>query len=108
VELTATALSPRSLFWRRFETEGDNEGQSFDGESVSQSRLKDKAFSAFVDQNPRVELRQKTGSRLRKGLSIQWPVESPLFPNINDDLAGSGCAFDCSMSLLDRVETEMA
>jgi len=27
---------------------------------------------------------------------------------INNDLAGSGSAFDCGMSLLDRIETEMA
>jgi hypothetical protein len=29
-------------------------------------------------------------------------------PNINNDLAGSGSAFDCSMSLPDRVEIETA
>jgi hypothetical protein len=32
------------------------------GESVSQSVLKDKAFSALLDQNPRLELRPENGS----------------------------------------------
>ncbi len=36
------------------------------GESVSQSPLKDRAFSTFQDQNPPFELRRKMGFRLRQ------------------------------------------
>jgi hypothetical protein len=37
---------------------------SYGGESVSQSPLKDKAFSALLDQNPPFELRPEKGVRL--------------------------------------------
>jgi hypothetical protein len=45
----ATALSPHSLFCCRFETMGYKEEQCGGGESVSQSQLKDKAFSIFLN-----------------------------------------------------------
>jgi hypothetical protein len=58
-ELAATALPPHSLFCCRFETIGYKEEQCGGGEGVSQSPLKDKAFSTFLDQNPPFELRAK-------------------------------------------------
>jgi hypothetical protein len=36
------------------------------GESVSQSPLKDKAFSTFLDRNPQLELRPEMGFRRRR------------------------------------------
>jgi len=44
------------------------------GEGVSQSPLKYKAFSTFLDQNPPFELRPKMGFRLTKACPAQWPV----------------------------------
>jgi hypothetical protein len=45
------------------------------GESVSQSLLKDKAFSTFLDQNPPFELRPENGiSPSTKACAAQWPV----------------------------------
>ena len=45
------------------------------GESVSQSPLKDKAFSTFLDQNPPFELPPENGIPPRqKAYSTQWPV----------------------------------
>jgi hypothetical protein len=60
-ELDATALSSPSLFCCRFETIGYKEEQCGGGESVSQSPLKDKVFSTFLDKNPRFGLRPKNG-----------------------------------------------
>jgi hypothetical protein len=45
------------------------------GESVSQSPLKDKAFSTFQDQNPPFELPPKKWDFVSgKSLSVQWPA----------------------------------
>jgi hypothetical protein len=44
---------------------------TYGGESVSQSPLKDQAFSTFLDQNPPFELRPKMGFAFR-----QWPSTS--------------------------------
>ena len=45
------------------------------GEGVSQSPLKDQAFSTFLDQNPPFELRPENGiSPSTKACSAQWPV----------------------------------
>jgi hypothetical protein len=45
------------------------------GESVSQSLLKDKAFSTFLDQNPPFELPPENGiSPSTKACPAQWPV----------------------------------
>jgi hypothetical protein len=44
------------------------------GESVSQSLLKDKAFSTFLDQNLPFELPEKGISRSTKGCPAQWSV----------------------------------
>jgi hypothetical protein len=44
------------------------------GESVSQSPLKDKAFSTFLDQNPPLELRPENGISPSKACPVQWPV----------------------------------
>jgi hypothetical protein len=41
----------------------------YGGESVSQSPLKDRAFSTFQEQDPPFELRRKMGFRLDKSLS---------------------------------------
>jgi hypothetical protein len=47
------------------------ESIGYGGESVSQSPLKDQAFSTFLDQNPPFELPPEMGFRLR-----QKPVPS--------------------------------
>jgi hypothetical protein len=44
------------------------------GEGVSQSLLKDKAFSTFVDQNPPFGLPEKGISPSTKACPAQWPV----------------------------------
>jgi hypothetical protein len=45
------------------------------GEGVSQSLLKDKAFSTFLDQNPPFELPPENGiSPSTKACPAQWPV----------------------------------
>jgi hypothetical protein len=45
------------------------------GASVSQSPLKDKAFSTFLDQNPSFELPAENGiSPSTKACTVQWPV----------------------------------
>jgi hypothetical protein len=45
------------------------------GESVSQSPLKDQAFSTFLDQNPPFELPLENGiSPSTKACPAQWPV----------------------------------
>jgi hypothetical protein len=45
------------------------------GEGVSQSPLKDKAFSTFLDQNPPFELPPENGiSPSTKACPAQWPV----------------------------------
>jgi hypothetical protein len=45
------------------------------GESVSQSPLKDQAFSPFLDQNPLFELPPENGiSPSTKACPAQWPV----------------------------------
>jgi hypothetical protein len=45
------------------------------GESVSQSPLKDQAFSTFLDQNPLFELPPENGfSPSTKACPTQWPV----------------------------------
>src|SRR5579863_1675884 len=50
-----------SLFLLSIRTVGYKGEQCSGGESVSQSPLKDKAFSNFLDRNPPFELRPKTG-----------------------------------------------
>jgi hypothetical protein len=47
----------------------------YGGESVSQSPLKDNAFSTFLDQNPPFELPPKWNSAFgTKTCPAQWPV----------------------------------
>jgi hypothetical protein len=47
----------------------------YGGESVSQSPLKDQAFSTFLDQNPPFELLPENGiSPSTKACPAQWPV----------------------------------
>jgi hypothetical protein len=47
----------------------------YGGESVSQSPLKDQAFSTFLDQNPLFELPPENGfSPSTKACPTQWPV----------------------------------
>jgi hypothetical protein len=46
----------------------------YGGESVSQSPLKDQAFSIFLDQNPPFELQPKMGFASDKSLLRQSPV----------------------------------
>ena len=48
--------------------------RDFGGEGVSQSPLKDKVFSTFLDQNPPSELPPKMEFRLRQNCPAQWPV----------------------------------
>jgi hypothetical protein len=69
-----------SQLWRRF-SERFHRGsppkrpREAGGESVSQSLLKDKAFSTFLDQNPPFELRPENGiSPSTKACAAQWPV----------------------------------
>jgi len=44
------------------------------GESVSQSPLKDKAFSTFLDQNPPFELPENGDFAFEKACPAQWSV----------------------------------
>jgi hypothetical protein len=46
----------------------------YGGEGVSQSPLKDQAFSTFLDQNPPFELPPKWNSAFDKTCPAQWPV----------------------------------
>jgi hypothetical protein len=46
----------------------------YGGESVSQSQLKDNAFSISLHQNPPFELPPKMEFRLRQNCPAQWPV----------------------------------
>jgi hypothetical protein len=48
--------------------------KEFGGESVSQSPLKDKAFSTFLDQNPPFELPEKGDFAFDKSLSRPMSV----------------------------------
>jgi hypothetical protein len=53
----------------------DTVEKQFGGESVSQSLLKDKAFSTFLNQNPPFELPPENGiSPSTKACAAQWPV----------------------------------
>jgi hypothetical protein len=69
---TFVALIIALLSVRTFEYTGEQRGG---GESVSQSLLKDKAFSTFLDQNPPFELPPENGiSPSTKACPAQWPV----------------------------------
>ena len=46
----------------------------YGGEGVSQSPLKDKAFSTFLDRNPPFELTKKGDFAFDKACPDQWPV----------------------------------
>ena len=49
--------------------------EQYGGESVSQSSLKDQAFSTFLDQNPPFELPPENGiSPSTKACPVQWTV----------------------------------
>jgi hypothetical protein len=79
VLLSVRTIGYRGVLWRG-------------GEGVSQSRLKDQAFSTFLDQNPPFELPPENGFRLRKK-----PVPSRnLRPPLTDfeDVGKSGMAVD--------------
>jgi hypothetical protein len=64
-ELAATAFVALLIVCCRFER-SDTEENSVVAESVSQSLLKDKAFSTFLDQNQPFELRPEMGFRRRQ------------------------------------------
>lgn len=67
-ELAATAFVALLLVLLSIRTIGYRGEQCNGGESVSQSTLRDKAFSTFIDQNPPFELRPEIGSR--RGISL--------------------------------------
>jgi hypothetical protein len=67
-ELAATAFVALLIVLLSIRTIGYRGEQCCGGESVSQSPLKDKAFSTFLDQNPPFELPQKRNSALDKSL----------------------------------------
>ena len=74
-ELAATAFVALLIVLLSVRTIGYRGEQCCGGESVSQSPLKDQAFSTFLDQNPPFELRPENGiSPSTKACPAQWPV----------------------------------
>ena len=63
VELAATAIVALLVALLSVQTIGYRGERRSGGESVSQSLLKDKAFSTFLGQNPPFELRRKLAFR---------------------------------------------
>jgi hypothetical protein len=58
-----------------WETAANDCEHRFGGEGVSQSPLKDQAFSTFLDQNPPFELPAENGiSSSTKACPVQWTV----------------------------------
>jgi hypothetical protein len=67
-EPAATAFVALLIVLLSVRTIGHSGEQCSGGEGVSQSPLKDKAFSSFLDQNPPFELRRKMGFASDKSL----------------------------------------
>jgi hypothetical protein len=67
-KLVATAFARLLIVLLSVRTIGYTGEQRCGGESVSQSPLKDQAFSTFLDQNPPFELRPKWNSTFDKNL----------------------------------------
>jgi hypothetical protein len=74
-ELAATAFVALLIVLLSVRTIGYIGKQCGGGESVSQPALKDKAYLAFLDQNPPFELRRKAGvSRPMLSCNPSWPI----------------------------------
>jgi len=82
--LLVQSLGPRTVRTRRIveDRKVGVQNRANGGESVSQSPLKDKALSTFLDQNPPFELRRKPAFRfqsfheIHRGSSKYWPNPS--------------------------------
>jgi hypothetical protein len=70
-----TILTRKPLLCKHFGASWERLGSLTGGEGDSQSPLKDRAFSIFLDQNPPLELRPENGiSPLTKARPAQWLV----------------------------------